>query len=381
MGAYLRRAEPKIRDDADWEKLMHLARIHSVEGVLGQLCVRWPICPEQYRNELLTKYRRTVMIFMQRGTLADNLIRELEQAGIDHILMKGYVLRDYYPVPELRTYSDIDLVIRQEDRKRCHELMLTLGFQVKTDWEPVFSYSRDKEYYEIHTQMMEVDVSEKADCKGYFQDPWPYAKPVSKHSFRFTPEYHFLYMLTHIAKHIHGSGAGVRMYLDVAAFITHFGPELNWTWIRCELEGLKLWDFAQVVFAASEQWFGVKAPLYYEVPASAVMETFTEFTMEAGTFGHTNRAGALTQMKCSADDGMASRWKLIMKRAFPAAQSIQTRYTYLQERPWLLPAAWVHRLVKTRTGFGRHAKEVREILDADSGAIARLRKITKDIGL
>lgn len=52
---------------------------------------------------------------------------------------------------------------------------------------------------------------------------------------RFTPEFHFLYMLTHIAKHIHGSGAGLRMYLDLAAFIRHHGTGLDWPWIEAQL--------------------------------------------------------------------------------------------------------------------------------------------------
>lgn len=106
------------------------------------------------------------------------LIQKMQEEHIEHILFKGYVLKDYYPIPELRSYGDIDFVIRPEDREKSHQLMLREKFQVKTDWEPVYSYYKFTEYYEIHTDVMEVDVSEKADYREYFQHMWEHAVQV-----------------------------------------------------------------------------------------------------------------------------------------------------------------------------------------------------------
>ena len=49
--------------------------------------------------------------------------------------------------------------------------------------------------------------------------------------------------------------------------------------------------------------------------------------------------------------------------------------------PWLLPAAWVHRLVKTRKTWGDHAREAKSILGADPEKVRRVRKLQSDIGL
>jgi hypothetical protein len=67
--------------------------------------------------------------------------------------------------------------------------------------------------------------------------------------------------------------------------------------------------------------------------------------------------------------------------AFPKAQTIQSRYTYLQDKPWLLPVAWVHRLVKTRAGTEAHLETARQILTADRAEVDQHRKLMKDIGL
>lgn len=382
LGAYLREEEPEAPENIDWEKITRLAQIHCVTGILGYMSMKYPICPDaQLKAALRSTCLNTIACFARRSVLAETMVAELEKAGIDRILMKGYVLRDYYPVPELRTFGDIDIVIRPEDRQRSHDLMLSLGYHVETDWEPVFSYAKEQELYEIHTDVMEIDVSEKADYRAYFQQMWQYAQPVSGHSYRFTPEFHFLYMLTHIAKHIHGSGAGARMYLDVAAFVWHYGAGVDWGWIREQLEELKLYDFASVVLTAAEEWFGITSPLTCKPIDSQVMEEFRTFTMEAGVFGHHNREGALAGLKHTDQEETAPRLRQLLRRTFPKAESIQARYTYLQDKPWLLPVAWVHRLVKTRDSLGKHAQEAKEILHADSAEILRLQQLTRDIGL
>ena len=262
-----------------------------------------------------------------------------------------------------------------------HRLMLSLGFSVKDDWEPIYSYYRGDEYYEIHTQIMEIDVSEKADYRDYFARAWDHAHPVSGHSYRFTPEFHFLYMLTHIAKHIHGSGAGIRLYLDVAAFIRKQGANLDWPWIEAQLRELKLHDFARVVLSASARWFGIPCPLDFPPVPEETLRDFTEFTLEAGVFGHHNRDGALAQMKHEEQLSPVQRAKLLLRLAFPKAETIQARYTYLQDKPWLLPAAWVHRLVKTRAGTEQHLEAARQIIQADTEEVDKLKKLAKDIGL
>lgn len=382
LGAYLRGEKPEAAEGIDWQKLMQLAQIHNVMGVLGCMCMKYPICPDdRMKAALRSVCLNTMSLFARRNTLAQELVEELEKAGIDHILMKGYVLRDYYPVPELRTFNDIDLVIRPEDRQRSHELMLSRGYRTDIDWEPVFTYFAEEELYEFHTRILEIDVSDKADYRGYFLQMWDHARPVSGHGYRFTPEFHFLFLLTHIAKHVHGSGAGARMYLDVAAFLLRHGGELDWPWIGAQLRFLKLDDFAAVVLAAVEEWFGVACPVSFGSVERKVLDEFCIFTMEAGVFGHHDRDGALAGLKNADQEGSAPRLRQLLRRAFPKAETIQNRYTYLQEKPWLLPAAWVHRLVNSRETLGRHTQEAREIFSADSSEIRRLQKLMRDIGL
>ena len=380
LGAWIREEESAIRPDADWYKLFRLAHIHSVPGILGNMVMNWGLCADEKHDAAAREIcMSTIAGFAHRGALADLFLENLAENGIDHIVMKGYVLKDYYPVPELRTYGDIDIVIRPEDRKKCHELMLSLGYPVKTDWEPVYSYKRPDEYYEIHTEMVEVDVSEKADYRGYFRDPWRYAVPEGNHRWQLKPEYHFLYLLVHLAKHIKGSGAGIRLYLDLAAFIRHFGDGLDWIWVAAELEEVGLTDFATVVLAFVERYFGIESPMILPAVEDALVEELAVHTVSGGVFGQDDRDSGTNTLKGEKAD--TPRFAVILKRLFPTAKTIERRYTYLQGRRWLLPFAWIHRLLRTRATWGLHTEEARNILEADGEEVRQLRSLYDRIGL
>ena len=383
LGAFLRQEAPENPGELDWGKLMQLSGIHTVSGILGYMAMSWSICPDRERKaELRGACLATIDVYNRRGALADQLLERLNTAGIDHIVMKGYVFRECYPVPELRTYGDIDLVIRPEDRQKCNELMLSLGYRLDHDWEPVYSYLRQDEFYEIHTQIMEIDVSDKANHRDYFDSAWDYVRLKSGHSYRFTPEFHFLYMITHIAKHVVSSGAGARMYLDVAAFIRHFGASLDWGYIRQELEQLRLSDFANIVLTMTQRCFGVESPLPLMPVQEDTWNDFLEFTMAGGIFGRVGRdsgTNSLTSQNRS-EEGI-SRIGTVVKRLFPAAKTIESRYTYLRDKPWLLPVAWVHRLVITRDTWQQHTQEAQGIMSADLDQVRKIKELYTRLGL
>lgn len=381
MGDYLREEEPAAAD-VDWNALVQLARMNSVTGVLGYLTMVGDICPDpELRRLLQDRCRQTIAGTGNRAAMAQLLSARLKDNGIRHIFMKGYVLRDYYPVPELRTFGDIDLVIELPDREKCHRLMLEQGFEPITDWEPVYSYRRQTEHYELHTELIETDVSGQADFRGYFQGLWQHVISNGENSLQFEPEYHFLYLMVHLAKHIKGSGAGIRMYMDIAVFLRRF-PDLDWDWIWGELERQNFTAFSGTVLAFVRRYFGVDCPGLRQDVEDRVLEELAELSLSGGTFGRFGKdPGTLSLEAENRGEERISRLGALSRRLFPAAKTIESRYTYLRDKPWLLPVAWVHRLVKTRGTWGGHASEARSILSADMDEVRRLRQLHDEIGL
>lgn len=377
-----------VPDDTNWMELSALASIHSVSGIMGYMLMQNPLSSAK---ELLPALRReclqSIAVYAQRAACMDQLIIEMNKAGIDHLLMKGFVVRNYYSVPELRSFGDIDFLIKRESRENSNELMQSLGFEAHDDWEPVYSFAKGMEYYEIHSDVMEVDVSDKANYREYFSHIWEHATPRSEegysHTYDLTPEFHLLYLMTHIAKHIRGSGAGIRMYMDIAVFTEHFRDSLDWDYVKEQFKVLKFEDFANTVFTIVEKEFGVKSPIKLRSIEDEVFDMIMENTMNGGTFGHMNADSASKWMKIDDKNNLesVSKTRTFIHRLFPAAKTIETRYTYLQGRPYLIPIAWIHRLIKTRSRLNQHMEEARGIVNADEEEVLLLRKVYKEIGL
>lgn len=387
LRSFVQGGAPEAVGEAEWPELLQVAGINSTAGIV---CYVYMHHPQQIPPQLLPGLRRQCMLevsqYTQRAQQMRRLAAELDKNGIDCILFKGFVVRDYYPVPELRTFGDVDIVIHKEDRQKSDALMKELGFRCQEDWEPSYAYCKGAEYYELHSRVIGFDVSDKADFVGYFGHIWDHVQPARvvelAHAWELKPEFHFLYLLAHIAKHISRSGAGVRMYLDLAFFIRHFGAALDWNWVVRELEKLRLADFANVALSAVERWFGVVCPFALDGVDDEMLDDFTEFTLAGGIYGYVGRDQGtmfLKQQDRNAEE--MSKFRTLLFHAFPPADVLVNKYAWLERHPWLLPVAWVLRFIDKRREWGRFANSTKQILSADEEKVRRLKRIYKEIGL
>lgn len=387
LRSFLHGTAPEALSPEALHRLLELAMINSTGGIVAYAYRTHPDRTDPQTIPALKKLCfQEISLYSRRAELMKLLLEKLNSEEIDTILFKGFVIRDYYTVPELRTFGDVDFVVRSSDRKKSDALMKKLGYTPQDTWEPAYSYLKMPEYYEIHTSVMDVDVSDKADYPGYFSRIWDHVRPSTlfpgKHILEFTPEFHFLYLLTHIAKHISSSGAGIRMYLDIAFFLKQLGETLDWTWIARELKVLRFEDFANVIFTATERWFGIESPLPLRPVPEQVMTDFLEFTLEGGVYGRANRDQGVVFLKQQGrNEEEVSRVKTLMFHAFPPVRVLQNKYPYLQKHRALLPVAWVQRLADSRSEWSRFADHTKTILTADSEEVLKLKRIYKELGL
>lgn len=150
-----------------WPRLLLLAEEH---GVLGQLaaCLNKgcsaPMVPSEIKQSLLE--RRRAQNF-QTLLLTAELFRFLQifgKAGVSALVIKGPVLaaRAYADL-SVRTYGDLDLLVRQRDIRRATELMIASGYQAavplsaidadKIPGQHLFSKPDSKLLVELHNDL------------------------------------------------------------------------------------------------------------------------------------------------------------------------------------------------------------------------------------
>ncbi len=365
-------------EGVDWARLMELAQIHSVSGILGYMAMTAPIAPENLRAELRQNCLQTMSLYNRRFSLAQERLEAMARMGVDSCTMKGMVLRVHYPVPELRTFNDVDILIHEAQRETVHAHLLGQGFACDVDYGNVYCYRRGPEYYEVHSHLVSKEIKEGTDACAFFDGVWEHAVETAPHIWEMDREFHLVYLLYHIAKHVAGYGAGVRMYLDVAVWLKAYDGVLDWPRAFAWLEALNLTQFGISVLSAAESWFAAPCRASFERLRPETLARYAQFTLEAGTFGHHGRDNALAVLK----QNEGSRLGMLRRRIFPSAKSMENRYSYLKGRHYLVPVAWMQRMVEFKGGTPKQfAREARDIMTMDAGEAQRLKDICKEIGL
>lgn len=372
-----------ISHTIDWDEFNRLVEINSISGIVGYVFQRSNV--DGISAEICKKYEddflSTITIATMRDEDMKSLIALLNKNGIDHLLFKGYIIKDLYTVPELRTYGDIDFAIRRESRGRCNALMRKNGYRLLDDWEPVYSYQKDNEHYEIHTELLDSNLNNNYDYQAYFRDFWKHTDHADQHSYTLNLEFHLLYLLMHIAKHVYGSGAGIRMYLDIAFYLRAYRDQIDWEHFQQEVHTLKIDRFVNTVFTAVERWFAIKSPIPLKVVDNTFMDEFLTFTLNGGVFGHSSKAAKLSQVRQNSKGDFVKRADTLLKRAFPSVNTIKSRYTYLDGKPWLLPVAWVHRFFIKKGSTAKYLEESKSILKTNKKDVIELNDFYRKIGI
>ena len=345
---FLRGEKTKI-EDVNWERLRAIAHQQELSAIVYR----------QTRNPL---FEKAYLYQVSRALRIENQLRQL--AGIledyEYFLMKGSCLKECYPLPELRSMGDVDMVVHREDRQQIHRCLVEHGFSFQESWEEQWIYKKGDIIYEIHDRLV-VSREGNPSHEEFAARVWDYVQNKE-----LDWNYHFVYILTHLRKHLVGHGVGLRQFMDVAV-LCRYKPELDWDWISRELDRMGMLAFAQRVFAFNERTFGVRAPIGVE----AMEEDFYQETLDRifkdGVFGHDNPDPNHDEVaKLMRQQGLntgAARRRVFLKMAFPPYDQLRKcgYLAYLNGHKFLLPLAWLHRAVY-RLCDRQHRQSLMEIV-------------------
>ena len=116
---------------ADWACLLAFAEEHCVTGHLAS-CLRdveeTKVRPE-IRQALTERHRAQNFFTLQLTAELFRILESFSSEGICALVVKGPVLAvQAYGDPAMRTYGDLDLLVRQPDIRRATELMSAAGY-------------------------------------------------------------------------------------------------------------------------------------------------------------------------------------------------------------------------------------------------------------
>lgn len=341
------------KDSYDCEEsffeLCQLAKIHGLAPILYDII--------QDDSRLQTRYpkacgrlKKNYMVSVAQSIQQKMGLSEIQEIFHSHelpiLFFKGAQIREFYPVTELRTMGDMDALITEADREKAHELMLNLGYICEQSESDVWVYRRGAIMIEMHTRIAGNGISNHFDYAGFFADAMEH-RVEENGKLYFEPEYHFCFLIYHIAKHLSSTGAGIRMFLDIVLFLRHYGGAFQWDKAEQLLKEAALEETAAAVFGLCGRWFGTKIAGTKMVDQN-VLDELEDYVIHGGTFGfETHDIGDVYRRKAHANNGgvQGFGYKLRMWRAylFPPPDYMVHFLPAIRKHRWLMPAAWIRR--------------------------------------
>ena len=328
--------------DLDWDVLLDYGRRHQVSGMIYVQAKAFmpPEAMHCFRQETLAAYMR----YSDRKEILARISRAMSEAQIPFFLIKGPLVAAHYPEPALREMSDIDLVVQAADRDACRGLLVSIGFlcaaeQKDREWQ----FFRNSLEIELHDRLVYQEAVNENGQDEYFNDCW---KHVSDGQLEWN--YHLMFLIFHLRKHLMNSGAGFRQFMDLAAVIPKIGPD--WPWLEENLQKTGMLAFARKCFGFLYRWFGTETPIT-ELPDELFYEEATQKIFADGIFGFDNAENrdseVVNQVRDKRFPGLGML-RIAFHQVFPSRSELETLepYTYLSRNGILLPVAWIHRVIR-----------------------------------
>ena len=378
LSAFIHNRKPCLRCDIQEGNVFYCFYIQGILPILAYMDKKWGIIKdEKIKKELVDCYYQTIAVNFNKANMFEDISQKLSANKIPHMPVKGWYIRTLYPVPELRTFGDVDILINKHDRQKTDEIFTENGYSIKDNWEPTYSYDKGALRCEVHTELMDSDMGKGEQVISYFSDALKTAqKDVGQ---RYSPEksLHLMYLFCHLAKHLYKGGAGIRMYMDIALFLKAYGSTLDFEKLYEDSKKLNLDTFFKTVLSACSKWFEIALPFDTSDITSANLDALKKYTFGADLFGKTRDKSIISLRNNEA----GSKGSVLKDTLFPNAEKIEERYKFIKGRKYLLPIAWLARGFVNLKEIPQKLKYVKNVSNADMDSVCEYDEFISKMGL
>lgn len=358
----------------DFEAIFELAKKQDVENIVF-------LSIDQLENNIDSNlysiwqeayYKRMKYSAFQDMAL-EELIEVFTKAGIDCMPLKGSVIKNYYPNPDLRTMGDIDFLVREQNRQVVRDIMHSLGYEDDLlDDGQVDSFRRSKlEYIEVH-----YDFSAKNHIMHeVFTIDWDKLVPTgTPHLFKQTFEDLYFFNTGHYVKNMHNKGMGLRGVVDTFVLWNRLTDNqkqvLNERFAEVNID-----EFNSKLVKIADIWFN-------EVKDDGSLDALQKYLLNKKTYGDYKTE---TILNAVYSEQTSSNAKYLKDKIFPSADDLYERFDIKRKCFLILPFLWIWRILlqlfgsKEKWSFAK--KQMDTFKTIDQSDIDYERKIREKFGL
>lgn len=356
--------------EEDLNSLYKISKSHDLSHILASALENTSALKPEF--EVTEKFKKSLFTSIYRYEKSKFDLKEIctffAAEGIDHMPLKGAVIRAHYTKPYLRTSCDLDILVKEEDIERATALLVErLNYKPgKKEQHDISFFTPSGGHIELHFRLIEQGFRNSKILAAIWQSRE--VKETSPHKFEMTPEMFLFFHIYHTAKHFVHGGCGIKPFIDLWIIKNKIGYDEKKTEALFASEGLL--EFYKKALSLSEIWFDGKK----QTPVTKDME---DFILGGGVYGNIEQQIAMSQSKKGGKLGH------LLSRIFLPYQTMLVYYPSLSKCPALFPVYQIRRWFKILFcgGSRRAMNEIRLNSNLSQVKKNKAKKLLDELGL
>ena len=316
----------------DFDKIYKISKNHCIETLIFEAIEKLKL---ELEPNLYQEWKETsdeVIINDIKQYEESKLIKRiLTDNKIEYLFMKGQVLKELYPKTYMRSMGDIDILIKEKNRKNMKNILINLGYDVEKynkDNEDI--YVKDPIYViEVHTELFEKYTI----YHHYFKNLFENRLLKNNYENNFNIEDMYIYIIIHLAKHYHEAGAGIRNIIDIYIYRKKYLNQMDKDYIDKLLKKFEVDEFEQRITKLIDVYF-------YNKKEDKESTEMINYIFEAGIYGNEDIVieNGLKQYN--------SKLNLYIHKFFPSINYMKKIYPIINNTILLLPVMYIYRWIE-----------------------------------
>lgn len=307
--------------------LFKTAKIHDLAHIiyhaLSKVLRDKSMLGKYEKAELIASYRYEQMIFQY-----ERICKALSDAKIGFVPLKGAVIRNFYPEPQMRTSCDIDILVREDDVEEAIRVISeNLGYKAGArEFHDVSLYSDTGVHLELHFNILEnLPTLDKVLGKA-----WDYVTEGEDGSSQLSlaPEFLIFHTVAHMAYHFAFGGCGVRPFIDLYLILRELDYDKE--------------KLAELMREAELERFYAHAKKLSLVwlegaEGDETVNEMAEYILSGSLYGTKEIGAAAAQVR------NGGKTKYVLRRIFQPYNVLKEKYPIIKKHPYLTPIYEVKR--------------------------------------
>lgn len=247
-----------IPEELSLEKVFLYGKEHEVANLAFLAIENTLDINSDLYNKWKTYYYSCIKRDAEQEIMLDLVLNALHAQAVRTLQVQGTVIKKYYLSPDLRTMTDIDLIVDKQNLQKASQILQELGFVVEEENDQEWSGKNDNGYLvELHTDFFYSTrtFQNGIRCSSALKNAFIYATDKKVLDCYVDNTTLYLFNLTHCLKHYLSIGAGIRRILDLYVLKNKL-KDIDKKYIDAVLTACKINNKANNLINLADYWFG-----------------------------------------------------------------------------------------------------------------------------